>query len=72
VEITVRIAPEADDEIDRALRMIEAGNITNGELVIQRQVFNERLVNLVKLSFSESPVYGNQLPNPTESHPALR
>jgi hypothetical protein len=72
VEITVRIAPEVDAEIDRALRMVEAGNITNGELVIQRQVFSERLVNLAKLSFSESPVFGNQLPNPTESHPALR
>ena len=32
---TIRIAPEVDDEIDRALGMVEAGNIADGELIIR-------------------------------------
>jgi tetratricopeptide (TPR) repeat protein len=53
---TIRIAPEVDDEIDRALRMVEAGNIANGELVI-RSLIKEN-ADLYTIHFAMGTIHG--------------
>ena len=53
---TIRIAPEVDDEIDRALRMVEAGNIANGELVI-RSLMKEN-ADLYTIHFAMGTIHG--------------
>ena len=53
---TIPIAPEVDDEIDRALRMVEAGNITNGELVI-RSLMKEN-ADLYTIHFAMGTIHG--------------
>jgi len=53
---TVRIAPDVDDEIDRALRMVESGNITNGELVI-RSLMKEN-ADLYTIHFAMGTIHG--------------
>ena len=53
---TIRIAPEVDDEIDRALRMVEAGNIANGELVI-RSLMKEN-TDLYTIHFAMGTIHG--------------
>ena len=53
---TIRLAPEVDDEIDRALRMVEAGNIANGELVI-RSLMKEN-ADLYTIHFAMGTIHG--------------
>ena len=53
---TIRIAPEVDDEIDRALSMVEAGNIANGELVI-RSLMKEN-ADLYTIHFAMGTLHG--------------
>lgn len=53
---TIRIAPEVDDEIDRALRMVEAGNIADGELVI-RSLMKEN-ADLYTIHFAMGTIHG--------------
>jgi len=53
---TIRIAPEVDDEIDRALRMVEAGKIADGELVI-RSLMKEN-ADLYTIHFAMGTIHG--------------
>lgn len=53
---TIRIAPEVDDQIDRALRMVEAGNIVEGELVI-RSLMKEN-TDLYTIHFAMGTIHG--------------
>ena len=53
---TIRIAPEVDDEIDRALRMVEAGNIADGEFVI-RSLMKEN-ADLYTIHFAMGTIHG--------------
>lgn len=52
---TIRIAPEVDDQIDRALRMVEAGNIAKGELLI-RSLMKEN-ADLYTIHFAMGTIY---------------
>lgn len=52
---TIRIAPEVDDEIDRALRMVEAGNIAKGELLIQSLM--KENADLYTIHFAMGTIY---------------
>ncbi|MGZ8947466.1 MAG: tetratricopeptide repeat protein [Methylococcaceae bacterium] len=53
---TVRIAPEVDDEIDRALQMVEAGNIEDGELLIRSLM--EENSDLYTIHFAMGTIHG--------------
>jgi tetratricopeptide (TPR) repeat protein len=53
---TIRLAPEVDDEIDRALRMVEAGNIADGEFVI-RSLMKDN-ADLYTLHFAMGTIHG--------------
>ena len=52
---TIRIAPEVDDEIDRALRMAEAGNVAKGELLV-RSLMKEN-ADLHTIHFAMGTIY---------------
>ena len=52
---TIRIAPEIDDQIDRALRMVEAGNIAKGESLI-RSLMKEN-ADLHTIHFAMGTIY---------------
>jgi tetratricopeptide (TPR) repeat protein len=53
---TIRMDPEVDDQIDRALRMVEAGNIVGGESVI-RSLMAEN-ADLYTIHFAMGTIYG--------------
>ena len=53
---TVRNAPEVDDEIDRALMMVEAGNVAGGESVI-RLLMKEN-ADLYSIHFAMGTIHG--------------
>ena len=52
---TFRMAPEIDDQIDRALRMAEAGNVKKGELLI-RSLMKEN-ADLYTIHFAMGTIY---------------
>ena len=52
---TIRMAPEVDDQIDRALRMAEAGNVKKGELLI-RSLMKEN-ADLYTIHFAMGTIY---------------
>lgn len=53
---TIRLAPEVDDEINRALQMVEVGNIEGGELLI-RSLMKENS-DLYTIHFAMGTIHG--------------